>query len=281
MRRRTPSLRRPGSQARPWKSAWHLNVYPRMALMALEERIARRPKDNDLRPCLALSGDAEHPHPLDILIIDLDYTPEADKDGVGRVFRDSLAATLKEAGAPMFSSTSGNSWHAILRMDADFVRLAREDGVEDRHPGKSEKKIGGCAVAEIFPAGAKRHVALRLGNPLDNSEEGLPIPRVSKVWLVRALNDARRVAEAGEMPTQQQTYVNGDESNPDPERLKVPWVIGRRGEYYGPDPEPPDDWVHRTLPGPRQVWPFAPHLRIATDAGKNSGNRWAKEIRDH
>lgn len=157
----------------------------------------------------------------------------------------SWAAILKGSGAPVFSSTSGNGWHAILRINAEFIRLAREHGTEVRCPKNRDEKIGDSAAAEVFPAGARRHVVLRFSNPLSNTEDGLPIPRVSKHWLARVLDSARRNAETEEVPPP--PHVNGDASSPVPERPKTAWVIGRRGEYYGPDPEPPDDWMHHAF----------------------------------
>ena len=179
-----------------------IQVYPWATLADLEARMeahnvrAARTRV-PIRPCMALSGTADIPHPQDVMVIYLDYSPEEDPDGIGAAFRDSLAVRLARAGSPMFSSTSGNGWHALVREDGDFLREAQENGTEVRFPRKVEEKLGG-AVAEMFPAGAKRHVVVRWEKARANWALETPIPVISREWLREVLEAARAMAEGHE-----------------------------------------------------------------------------------
>ena len=175
-----------------------ITVYPWTDLPDLESRIAgynaRRRNAVEIQPCMALSGTSDIPHPNDVMVIDLDYSPSEDLDVIGAAFRDGLAETLMIAGVPLFGSSSGNGWHALIREDADFLREARENGTEVRFPRDAEEKIGGAA-AELFPAGAKRHVVVRWEKARANAALDTPIPMVSREWLREALESARARAE--------------------------------------------------------------------------------------
>ena len=203
-----------GQWNRPDGARVPIMVYPWMPLADLEGRIARRPDADHLRPCLSLAGTPELPHPLDVLVIDLDYAPSEDTQGRGNRFRAQLRAQLSGAGAPMFSSSSGNGWHALVRMDDAFLETARIDGTDSRFPLDRKLKIGNSAVAEIFPAGARRHVVIRWGHPLANGRPECTIPVVSRDFLMEQLERARREsgdaadAPAADAPTEWALWAN-------------------------------------------------------------------------
>ena len=187
-----------GTQRLPGGKVIPIRVRPWAPLAAILSGITRLLNPAGIFPVLALSGSTEHPSPLDVLVIDLDYAPGSDTEGVGRAFRIALAETLVQAGAPMFRSTSGNGWHALVREDADFLREAQENGTEVRFPEDPEENIGNSAFAEMFPAGTKRLVLLRWEKPMFNTDPGQVIPVVSREWLRSALLDARAKAEGRE-----------------------------------------------------------------------------------
>ena len=217
--RRTPGKRVP------------ISVYPWTDLADLEERISRRRDAAQLLPCMALSGTPEIPHPMDVMVVDLDYSPCEDPDGIGAAFRDGLAETLMAAGAPLFGSSSGNGWHALIREDAEFLREARENGTEVRFPRDPEEKIGG-AVAELFPSGAKRHVVVRWEKAKSNTALGTPIPVVSRDWLRKALESTLVWAKGG-----QEAAVDAAEA----QGLEEPVVLENR-RYEGKGRQAPGMW---------------------------------------
>ena len=196
-----------GTQRLQGGGSMPIRVMPWSDLADIEDRIARQPNPTGIYPCLALSGSADYPHPTDCLIIDLDYKPDADT-GAGRLFRAAMAQAMREAGAPMFASTSGTGWHAVLRMSPDYLLTVKHLGAVVRYPAREAENIGGSAFAEIFPAGTRRLILLRLGNPMANTDPTQFIPRVSWGWLKHTLQTARRLAESA--PAQEETLARHD-----------------------------------------------------------------------
>lgn len=157
--------------------------------------VNHRPHIAGILPVLSLGGDEDNHSPLDTMLIDLDYHPDLDVNGVGRAFRDALAETLAQAGAPLFASSSGNGFHCVVREDATFLREVAVTGTEVRYPRNGDPDIGGAAVVEMFPAGMKRLVLLRWEKPMFNTDPDTAIPVVSRDWLRGAILDARSKAE--------------------------------------------------------------------------------------
>ena len=139
--------------------------------------------DSIYLPCMALGGEAEVPSPLDIVVIDFDFHPELDKEGAGQRFRDALRAAFVEAGCPVCVSTSGNGFHALGRMAPKWLEANRNvrQG-EDRYPAARSLTHSG-AVVEIFPAGVKRHMVVRLERAVANAGREVVLPVFTRVWL--------------------------------------------------------------------------------------------------
>ena len=211
--------------------------------------VNHRPHIAGILPVLSLGGDEDNHSPLDTMIIDLDYHPDLDVDGVGRAFRDALAETLAQAGAPLFASSSGNGFHCVVREDADFLREVAVTGTEVRYPRNGDPDIGGAAVVEMFPAGMKRLVLLRREKPMFNTDPDTAIPVVSRDWLRRAILDARSVAEGktATAPPEWGLTVQKEASEPQ----SAPWSPfddfqdifgGEKPENDAPEaPAPPTD----------------------------------------
>ena len=153
-----------------------IQVYPWMTRPELLERIAARSADSGLYPCMSLAGNADTPNPTDVVIVDFDYSPDSDTDGAGRAFRDNLKTALVYAGAPIFTSTSRNGFHGLARMDPDWVEGNRAAGCATRWPINPKEKVGNSAVAEVFPAGHRRHVVIKFERALKDYPLDTPIP---------------------------------------------------------------------------------------------------------
>ena len=164
------------------KERVRIQVWPWLPWDDLMERIEAR-HEPDLLPCMALGGEAEVPSPLDIVVIDFDFHPELDKEGAGQRLRDALRAAFVEAGCPVCVSTSGNGFHALGRMAPKWLEANRNvrQG-EDRYPAARSLTHGG-AVVEIFPAGVKRHMVVRLERAVANAGREVVLPVFTRVWL--------------------------------------------------------------------------------------------------
>ena len=63
---------------------------------------------------LALTGDEDTPADGALAIVDFDYKPGDDPDGLGAVWRDTVKASMASMGCPIWDSTSGNGFHAVF-----------------------------------------------------------------------------------------------------------------------------------------------------------------------
>ena len=164
------------------KKRVRIQVWPWLPWDALMARIDARPEP-ELLPCMALGGEAELSSPLDIVVIDFDFHPELDEEGAGQRFRDTLRAAFVEVGCPVFVSSSGNGFHALGRMATEWLEANRNvrQGA-DRYPAARSLTHSG-AVVEIFPAGVKRHMVVRLERAVGNAGREVLLPVFTRTWL--------------------------------------------------------------------------------------------------
>lgn len=144
-----PDPRRPGTVRR---------VYPQMPFERIEDALEWLEFPPGVRPAISLAGSPDFPFPFPLLVIDADYKPDADDapDYPGRSARDALRNALERIGAPVFPSSSGNGFHALLLLDdADLSGWIRAG----RHPVPS---IHRSLSFDVFPPGAPALVALRI-----------------------------------------------------------------------------------------------------------------------
>ena len=164
------------------KARVKIQVWPWLPWDALVARISVR-SEPDLLPCMALSGEEGLPSPLDIVGIDFDFHPELDEEGAGQRFRDALRAAFVDAGCPVFTSSSRNGFHALGRMDPGWLEANRKTRHgEDRYPAERSLTHSG-AVVEIFPAGVKRHLVVRLERAVANAGQEVVLPVFTRAWL--------------------------------------------------------------------------------------------------
>ena len=107
------------------------------------------------RASIALSADKRTPPVTQLAVLNFDYQPGADPDGLGAGARDSILRWLTDAGVPCYRSNSGNGFHGLV--------LARPDG-QDWRTALPLKKWHGAQL-EIFPPGSKRLVAFNPEQP--------------------------------------------------------------------------------------------------------------------
>ena len=201
-------------------------VYPHRNhpdIMAMIPKLPNRHRAR-LAPSISLAGNAEYKHPTDLVVVDFDYKPEEDETGEGAAFRDRTKAAALDRGAPVYKSSSGNGFHAIFRMPPDWVRTSMKRGTERRMPKNRKETVSG-AVAEIFPAGYRKHVVLKLGNGAGNNRPDCEIPYISEAELWRMLvtmsKPVETSAKQGPQNPQEADYWTAPE--PDQERQDAPW----------------------------------------------------------
>ena len=171
-------------------------VQPWASYSAIASLIAATPVlvTEERRPCCSLAGDPETPYPLPIGCIDADFHPEQDPDGVGRAFLNGVKAELISAGCPVFSSTSGNGFHApwVLRAWPDGKVYAMvEAGKRVRAwPHRPGAHYHGARI-EIFAPGDKKLIALWRSRPVANTDPETVIPELGYIDLSRILKAAR------------------------------------------------------------------------------------------
>ena len=226
-------------------------VYPHRNhpdIMAMIPKLPNRHRAR-LAPSISLAGNAEYKHPTDLVVVDFDYKPEEDETGEGAAFRDRTKAAALERGAPVYESSSGNGFHAIFRMPPDWVRTSMKRGTERRMPKNRKETVSG-AVAEIFPAGYRKHVVLKLGNGAGNNRPDCEIPHISEAELWRMLvtmsKPVETSAKQGPQNPQEADYWTAPE--PDQERQDAPWdpfgdgqdLFGEETAQNGPQTPSPE-----------------------------------------
>ena len=199
-------------------------VYPHRTYHQIAALIPKlpNPRGLKLRPSISMSGDARYPHPTDLVVVDFDYKPCKDPEGRGEQFRNRARAAMTACGAPVFTSSSGNGFHAVFRMVPGWVHSNRRRGTETRLP-KDRNTTNSGAVAEIFPAGYRKHVVLRLERPLANHQADRVVPYISETALWRMLTAAATPQETAprqrrQVPSPQVQETQPREETPTPER---------------------------------------------------------------
>ena len=175
----------------PNEKSWRFLVYPHRTYHQIVDLIPAlpNPRGLKLRPSISLAGDARYPHLTDLVVVDFDYKPSLDADGAGARFRDRARSAMAAYRAPVYGSSSGNGFHGLCRMDPTWIYSNRRQGTETRLPKNRKENISG-GVAEIFPAGFRKHVVLRLENAVANHHPDLEIPIISEGGLWKMLVDA-------------------------------------------------------------------------------------------
>ena len=133
---------------------------------------------SDSIPAIAFYGTNHSPCPMDIGIIDVDYTPEDDINNKGKRWVDRLHYHLVGMKMPRFKSKSGNGFHALFRI-TNLIEW-NSTGIEifPKHP------INGTQI-EIFISGSSRVTTLRLNNPIKNYYSN--IPRITRYEILDAI----------------------------------------------------------------------------------------------
>lgn len=107
-----------------------------------------------------LSGDLATPACHDVLVLDCDFKPDADEQGLGQEYRDNLKARLWAYGLAIFDSSSGNGFHAIARLqDLDVKRKPQGRYYPYPDPANPKRGLHGIAV-DIFLPSSLRHVVI-------------------------------------------------------------------------------------------------------------------------
>ena len=101
---------------------------------------------------------------------------------------------------------------------------------------KDRKETVSGAVAEIFPAGYRKHVVLKLGNGAGNNRPDCEIPHISEAELWRMLvtmsKPVETSAKQGPQNPQEADYWTAPE--PDQERQDAPWdPFGDSQDLFG------------------------------------------------
>ena len=135
---------------------------------------------------IALSGDAESPADA-LAILDFDYKPADDPDGLGAKWRDAVKSRMAAAGCPIWDSTSGNGFHAVFGIPADELGggYAWQSEPEPYPPSGRRHGVG----IDMFAPGCKRLVALRLHKPHANTDMDAPLPIITRSKVFALIGD--------------------------------------------------------------------------------------------
>lgn len=142
------------------------------------------------RPVIGMGGDKKNPAPHSLLILDVDYHPEKDKDGIGKQYRDALQKLLVEDNFSIYSSTSGNGYHGVGLVDEAYYDRFLVNGMTKRKiatwkPYLDEMQTG--VAVDIFLPSAPFLVALNLHRPIANADGNDLMPKVTPDDLNRYL----------------------------------------------------------------------------------------------
>ena len=215
-----------GQRVQPWDS-----------FEAIEALIAetRELRESERRPCVSCAGDDDTHYPKPVGCIDADFKPDKDTDGIGAAFIAHVRQALIDAGCPMYSSTSGNGFHAVWMLapwEDGKLRAPVNDGRRFRAwPSNATNLFHGARV-EVFAPGDKQLVALWRYRPVANCEPDHVIPVLSYRKLEAVLQAAREAArgEVPEQPAVEEAPVPEPELEPEPDLEPEPEVE--------PEPEP-------------------------------------------
>ena len=181
-------------------------------------------KLQDARPTFCLSGDADCPADHDVLVLDMDYKPHLDPDGLGAAVRDMVADAMAREDAAVFASTSGNGRHVVARLTAGDVQTGKRHyrGIPteahiagQQEPGKPGTWHG--LRIEIFPAGTRRHIVWHVERKLAGPADSEPLGRIGLDQIARAVWKA--------MQTAQVAPDHGASPEPEPESVPVSYEM--------------------------------------------------------
>ena len=170
---------------------YHITVEPWDTFSGIQLFVAQHPKlrAEERRPCISLAGDSETPWPLDVMVLDGDYKATDDPTGEGLAFLHAAREIAADAGMPIFRSTSGNGFHA-------FMRLEQTDGKPVRlvHRGKPVRQfpIGHMvfhhgARIELLAPGDKKLVAIWRDRGYANHDDDCVVPVIGWGRLMQML----------------------------------------------------------------------------------------------
>ena len=176
---------RQAGQARPWMS--RDDCLKAIAAAGLKDTI----------PTFCLTGDADCRASHDILVLDCDYKPHLDPDGLGSQGRDMVAAGMASAGAAVFASTSGNGRHIVCRLTLEdvlngkrhYAGLPTKETIEGPQDTDKTPMWHGLRI-EIFPAGTKRHIVWHINRKQDGPDDEAPLGRVGLRDVALMVSDA-------------------------------------------------------------------------------------------
>lgn len=166
-----------------------VRVRPQMTYDQVIELSRQMINGDRMTPALALGGNEDFPYPFPMLVIDADYDPEQDLDGTGKRGLDTIRQRLEAEGCPIFPSTHGTGWHALLVVpDADCAEPAHRSSKMVFDPGNCQG-----LKFDIFPPAAPALVVLRYhANPVPRD---MAIPQVSYARLDEITADLLGEAE--------------------------------------------------------------------------------------
>lgn len=159
-------------------------------------KVLERLGSKGIAPVFGMGGDANTPAPHALIIVDVDYKPSKDADGKGKEYRDSLLSRFTDAGWAIYSSTSGNGYHAIAQLSVESFsevsyegRAVTKIGVWEPF-GKGSQSETGVALDLFFP-GAPFLVAVKLDKPLANASADhiLPIVTATEINALVAIGE--------------------------------------------------------------------------------------------
>ena len=147
------------------------------ALIAARARESGR--NEEATASMSMVGSKSMPFDFPLAVIDVDYKPEGDGDGIGAECRDRIEKNALAAGLPVYRSRSGNGRHILAALREDEMVSFPDGG--DKKMQLSPERAGNCKV-DIFLPGCRHHVAwcqTRGDWPVDRK-----IPEVSRETLV-------------------------------------------------------------------------------------------------
>ena len=136
-----------------------------------------------VRPSISLAGDAETPASHAVVILDVDYKPAADQ-GYGQPARDAMRLRMVDAGMAIYTSNSGNGFHAIGLIegksffDFTWAEQTKHKFAEWMPFGPKSKEWTGLSV-DIFLPGARFLVAVNLHKPGENTAPDHKLPHLT------------------------------------------------------------------------------------------------------
>ena len=157
----------------------------------------------DAVPAFCLAGDPDCPASHDILVLDFDYKPHLDSDGLGARVRDAVAARMASAGAAVFASKSWNGRHIVARLTLEdilnnkrhYAALPTKEALEGPQDTSKTPMWHGLRI-EIFPAGTKRHIVLHNDRKQAGPDDEAPLGRFGLRDVALMIGDAMDAAEA-------------------------------------------------------------------------------------